>query len=145
MKAGNTFKWIFAISRMLLCSLSAFGITGFEPSVSAPTVVIIGRLYLCSLSVLRRKGSLILKKEILNLYSCVFSTLGDFINTQNLQMYAIRLNANEASIDCWQQVNVLTRPKFKASEMTTFSKTAESRWLACMWNCRFIQARHCKR
>jgi hypothetical protein len=46
-------------------------------------------------------------------------------------MYAVRLNANETSIDCLQQVNVLTRPKFKASEMATFSETAESRSLAC--------------
>jgi hypothetical protein len=59
-------------------------------------------------------------------------------------MYAVRLNANEASIDCLQEVNVLTRPKFKASEMATFSKTAESRWLACVWNCGFIETRLCR-
>jgi hypothetical protein len=60
------------------CFMSASGISGFEPSCSADTVVIIGRLYLCSRFIFEAKAKLNFKKEILNSNSCMFSTLEDF-------------------------------------------------------------------
>lgn len=122
MKAASTFQWrrysMFAVSYMLLCSTLAFAVNGHGPSCSVGTVEIVEWLHLlarCSF-IFKAKSEFHFNKEILNSNSCMFTTSGDFINTRNLQMYAVRLNTDETSIDCLQQANVLTRPRFDESE-----------------------------